>query len=490
MRSLQGTAAIVVAIGLAGCDAVFVEPAPAPTALAISIAPSLLMQPDTFKQSDNGTVRVLAGSDTIKKEDFQFAPGSAEVKIQVELPSDISANQVVVEIELRRGKDPLFAGSQSVALKKGVNQPVEIAVGVIDYCTRFEPIVIGQSINDNLARDRDCIEPNGLMQRRFLLRLAAPAVFKASLSSAAFAPRLEVRQPVAPNGIPIWGASSAAGSSFTQEIALPAGSYWVLAADQTSFSGSPGGTYTLSTTAVAEPQVGQAEDAPTAVTFGTVANGRITAQDPEDRFDNEPATLRRVDGYLIRLLAGETVTVTLRADFPANFTRWDLVRFQEGIFDIPAGTTRTITFTAPGPSITYQAFYVITAGHEGRGAYTMSFARGSPAAPSIAIKSLTQNGVPLNPNDVRGSFQAEFAINAPAEAGLGRLEVVLNSGVVCNQPLASTGAFDQRCTVNTQQLNATGGPAFPNGTYTMQARLFGATGPAVATTSTTIRVNN
>ena len=476
MQLRLATLGLVLLGGVYGCDAMFVEPA-ARTSLALRVTRSVLMQPDTFKQSDNGTVRVLVSGDTVKK-DFEFAPGSNEVRVQIELPLRSSEAQAVVEIELRRGPDPLFSGRQTVNVKQGAVQPVTVPVDVVDYCITAKPYTFQGTVSGSLVADRDCqFQVSRRLRQNWDLILPAPTLFEVQMTSTVFGPFIGM---FLPNGPQLTGRSRASTGTVVDEVLLPAGRYWIAATHALSGQAVEG-AYTLTTVPIAEPQAGKTLN--TGVTFGSSAPGRITSADRRDEI-GDPNVDLRYDGYTIALQAGEIVSATVRPDFPITVTRWGS-NLEEGIFNIPAGQSRTITFTQRPNASIFQSFYVIAAQHQGTGSYTISFARGTPGtSASIVLKSLTTTaGVPVNTNDVRGDVVATYTATVPPGLGFTQFNVLLNLNFACNAPIgAQTGTFDVQCTIRTTQ--------FPNGSYPLDGRLNTNNNSFVSSGFTTIRINN
>ena len=233
------------------------------------------------------------------------------------------------------------------------------------------------------------ISRSGRLQRRidcetsrvndFYDLVAPPEPLKITLASADFDPFIAV----APLGRTGFGRSSASGSISAEYVLPPGHRYEIraLAAPILADGGRVEGNYTLTTERLTLPQEGCISTS--FVDFGSSAQGRITPEDCEDEFDNEPAVVRWWDGYSILLQPGETVTVTSIAAFPSHLTHWANGEFVEGLFVSEAGVPATLTVTNAGPDRLFHAFYVISGGHQDQGSYQISFS-GTPLPPAAA----------------------------------------------------------------------------------------------------------
>jgi hypothetical protein len=262
--------------------------------------------------------------------------------------------------------------------------PAQSQVVTFDPCRwTVGSIEFGQTVDGTLGPG-DCFPPpDGLLPGRFrdhhALFLPSAAAFTATIASPDFAP--VVGALIDGGATLVYALGRTQPGQLAAEHVLPAGTYWLLvtsfAADQEA---PPTGAYSLSTAAVDEPQVGCTRT--TYVTGGSVANGRVTPEDCETEFEDPPGVTWRYDGYSIRLLAGQSVSVTLKADFPFRFSRFFGAEFQEWITDIPAGESRT--FTVTGEVTGYHRFYVISEAQDDQAGYTMTFGAITGPAPAAA----------------------------------------------------------------------------------------------------------
>lgn len=213
----------------------------------------------------------------------------------------------------------------------------------------------------------------GALREHWWLTLPEATTFRTTLTASDYTPFVVSYPEGLFSGIGQIAGAAAPGS-VTAEQVLPAGTYWLVARSlEADADDPPGGPYTLRPEAVAEPQVGCMAN--TSVTHGSVARGRITSADCIDQNDGEPDVTRRWDGYSILVYPGQTVSVTVTADFPVRLTRW-FNGYQEGVFGIQPGQSGTITHTAPGQG--FHGFYVISEHHEGTGAYTLEVSLTDP----------------------------------------------------------------------------------------------------------------
>lgn len=110
--------------------------------------------------------------------------------------------------------------------------------------------------------------------------------------------------------------------------------------------------------------------------------------------------------------------------------------------------------------------------------------------PVISISNITTNtGGPVDVNNVQGQINVYLTADIPTGATVSKMEVYLNGVAVCSQTLGTgtsapgevTTAGVQAqltfiCPIDTRAFNATtGAPKFPNGPYTLSAKLLGTT---------------
>ena len=466
MRGVVATVSLVLA--MAGCDSLLVEPR-SPT--SVSVAFNLMAQADSFDAADSVMVRVAVEGNTHE----QVLPVSARqtelrARFELELQSgDVSAQ---VTVEVRDGWDALFEASQTVTLRRGVENVLTLAATPVDPCTRAVPLPFEQTIIGEIVVNRDCVHGTRFADY-WRISLGNSSMVSTRITANGFSPLLAAHTPNA--GRQYFGLIGPLNGSFTVEHAMPAGTYWLEVANGVNSLSSPGGTYTLTTSTITEAQ---ATNCPVArnrtfVTFGSVASGQIGSNDCPDTVAPDAATVRRYsDGYGIYLLAGETVTATVSTTFNAWFTRWELNAgvpqgvLVQGLLDLFPGQPRTIAVTAATPG--YHHFYVLNAASGGAGSYTISFASSSTPVPQpgIIVKSVTSAGAPVALNNVQGVIDVTFTVSAQAGITLTRVDGLLDGNAVCTSslPFFSTGGnVDVTCSINTVQ--------FPNGTHTLAGRL-------------------
>jgi len=250
-------------------------------------------------------------------------------------------------------------------------------------CAQWDVLPIGRTVQNDLDRRLDCVDPDGYVLDSYRVSALANQAFVTSLSATAFDPFVVAFRGMAQTA----GRASTTGTVVAEHL-YPAGTYrvGVTARNPVSAGTRFSGAYTLTTASVALPQDGCAPTGfrSTFVDFGSRATGRITSNDCRDLFAPGTATVTRwVDGYAILLRAGETVTVTLTADFPVNFTRWAGNAFVEGRFAVPAGQTSSFTVTQPAGSAAFHLFNAISGQHQATGNYTMTF--GGTPLPSLEM---------------------------------------------------------------------------------------------------------
>lgn len=83
-----------------------------------------------FRQADVVTVRVLRRSNgsVLAEVERAFEPGEGTTELQVEVELDADRVPATVELELRRGEDPLFRGAADLALEAGDTETVELGL--------------------------------------------------------------------------------------------------------------------------------------------------------------------------------------------------------------------------------------------------------------------------------------------------------------------------------------------------------------------------
>ncbi len=240
-------------------------------------------------------------------------------------------------------------------------------------CSQWDALPIGRTAQGDLDRSLDCVDSDGYVIDSYRVGAPANQPFQTTLSSTAFDPFVVAYRGTAQTA----GRASTTGSVVAEHL-YPAGTYrvGVTARNPVSAGTRFSGDYTLASALVPEPQGGCSATGfrSTFVDVGSQATGRITSNDCRDLFAPDTATVTRwVDGYAILLRPGETVTVTLTADFPVNFTRWVGNSYVEGHFAVPAGQTRSFTVTQPEGSAAFHLFNAISGQHQAVGNYTMTF---------------------------------------------------------------------------------------------------------------------
>jgi hypothetical protein len=130
--------------------------------------------------------------------------------------------------------------------------------------------------------------------------------------------------------------------------------------------------------------------------------------------------------------------------------------------------------------------------------------------PTITIARVTQGGtnMPVNTSNVRGQIDVIADFQRQSAPTVSRVEFLLDNQVLdgqsgrpnCTQTFSSGGSADNEvdedaeeivCSINTAAfVEATGAPAFPNGSHTVSARAVQTSGNTVATSNMALTFNN
>lgn len=252
------------------------------------------------------------------------------------------------------------------------------------------PLALGATVPGALEVGLDCLADDGRLFDGFLLSLAQPTLFTVTLATEGYRPFMPLY--AAGDTVQLSGWASATEDSLTREHLFPAGSYVLRASsfERAEGTGVPTeGSYALSTRRLERPQEGCARE--TSVTYGSVAEGRLTEDDCEATREPDDAVLRRSDGYDLLLRPGVPVEVTATADFPFRLAFWANGRPVEVFADIPPGEVRRVTAGGTG----FLDFYVLSEEERVGGAYTLTFQE-APAggAGSTPTPASTAGGEP------------------------------------------------------------------------------------------------
>jgi len=231
------------------------------------------------------------------------------------------------------------------------------------------PVELGETVVGVLDAATDCFDRDGRLGDAYLLTLGAATVFDFTLTAEGFLPFM----PTYRGGNQLSGWASDSGPTLTREHLYPAGTY-VLRASSYLRASTPGeaprGSYSLSTRRLAIPQEGCRRES--SVTYGSVAEGRIAADDCARAPSDEPGIERLSDGYAAILAPGRDMTVIATATFafrllhladgaPAGASPW-----------LGAGGETTLTATGEG----FHDFYLLAERPEVAGAYVIGFVEG------------------------------------------------------------------------------------------------------------------
>lgn len=187
------------------------------------------------------------------------------------------------------------------------------------------------------------------------------------------------------------------------------------------------------------------------------------------------------------LPAGSTVTWISTSPAVATVDGNGLVRC------LTAGNT-TITGTIAATASTPAASNAV--------AITCQTTGGGPVVgtPTVSISRITDAaGLDVNPGNVNGVVNVVMNVDIPtgvtataARVMVGTTEVCRTgfSGSVASEDAAASVPVTVVCSFNTAQLNATGVPLFPNGTYQIRAEVLNGTAVIAGSTSRTLVFNN
>lgn len=239
-----------------------------------------------------------------------------------------------------------------------------------DPCARTPtPLAVGDTARGELVPDADCLSAEGRLFDAWSVVLNEPTLLAVTMRSQGFFPNMPFYLS---GGMQVSGWATATESQFTREHLFPAGSYVVRTTsfgkgDPVDAATAPTGTYALWTRRLAEPQAGCGRE--TSVTYGSVAEGRLSPDDCEAAGESSDGVVRRLDGYDFLMDPERPVTVAVTADFRYRVTHWDNGRVVLRVEDIPAG--RTTTLNVEG--FAFQTFYILAEDENGTGSYRFVF---------------------------------------------------------------------------------------------------------------------
>jgi hypothetical protein len=225
---------------------------------------------------------------------------------------------------------------------------------------------LGESVSGALDAATDCFEQDGRLGDRYQLTLTAPTLFNVTLATVGYLPFVPTY--LGEDQISGWASDSA--YSLTREHDYPPGSYIVRVSSFVQAGtgeGAPQGPYTLSTGRIATPQEGCGRE--TSITYGSMAEARITPSDCQRAPEDEPDSPRLADGYTAILAPGRDMAVTATADFPFR-----LLHLADGIptdaspWLLP-GVEASVTATGAG----FHDFYILAESADTLGGYVIRF---------------------------------------------------------------------------------------------------------------------
>lgn len=322
---------------------------------------------------------------------------------------------------------------------------------VVDPCTLPpETIAIGQTVQGTLSRDEDCLTDTGSNRLfdRYALGLNSTTGFTATMTTGdGLMPFFSLRDA---GGQQRHGPGSTE-SPMTREFLLPAGAWELLPLSRergTGLDDAQEGSYSLTLNPFSGPWQEGCQGV-AGVYFGVSASGSITSSDCEDEFDQEPEVVRWWDGYYTLLLAGQSGTVSVTADFPFRFTHWIGSEYNEGAFNVPAGETAVITGTVDQTE--FHTFYVISDRHQGTGNYTITFTEGgSPPPPNLVLTMLDYPSTATASSNIPINFEIEN-VGGP----MGPASVALDFYIAAQRDLNGPHAYLGRHTFTNLALDNT-----------------------------------
>lgn len=264
--------------------------------------------------------------------------------------------------------------------------PLSLSAEVRDPCDRpLTSTTLGATRAGTLRAGFSCLSGTAPSQRsldRYLVTLPAAATFEQVTTSATFgASQFWYPQAGTPQ---ITGRGRTTPGTLRDEFVLPPGTYEFRVGNQAGDPATqPAGAYTTELRTIAEPNVGC-----TGVNVwmlpGSSVTANLTAADCTDTFANND---RRVDGYVLLLQPGQTVTVTVTATIPYIFSRFIGDTFITAFGAVPAGQSRAYTVTADQAA--FHSFYVLNENIGQYGSYTVSVSSGGPALRADAAAGAT-----------------------------------------------------------------------------------------------------
>lgn len=264
---------------------------------------------------------------------------------------------------------------------EGETGAYQLQATMVDPCDAVVGSLALDVVRNGTLAQGDCVDTPGRLVDFWRLLLLQPTTFESTVSTGAFAP---FAGAFADGGIDqISGVFAAGPGDAAVEHLLPEGTYWIFASSADIVpEAPPSGNYTIEVATVTEPQDG-CHAFGTAVTGGSVADGRITA---DDCTLGAPSPARSFDGYAVYLRAGETITATLTANFNYRFRALAGGADLDMHLNVPAGQTRELEITAVTEG--FHEFYVLSEVVGGIGTYTMSFSAISGGSPPLAQMQL------------------------------------------------------------------------------------------------------
>lgn len=124
-------ALFLLALIVAGCRGLLVEPAPSVASLNLAVAPAPSVAvdgiTDAFDQADNVLVQIIREGKPRIEEVFQFVPAQ-ETRISIRIELDEDEEPATIIVQLRKGAAVLFRAQQSVVLRAGESPGIQLTL--------------------------------------------------------------------------------------------------------------------------------------------------------------------------------------------------------------------------------------------------------------------------------------------------------------------------------------------------------------------------
>jgi hypothetical protein len=241
-RSLSALC-LALAAGLSACDALLVDPAGSPVALALTLSADLAAggSADAFDAADRIRIRIRAGLRIIQEIEQGFDSEGGDVSVPIRAPSSVAGVPIDIDVTLSRGEEVLFTGLGSLLPDAAGSNSAEIVLQPVAAGVLIDPpSALFEAFGETVAfravavfATGDTIDgaeitfrtiPDGIVEVRSnglaTARAEGTTVVQAAFGGTTADAEARVRQRVTEIEVASVPASIAAGGSFVLQSTL------------------------------------------------------------------------------------------------------------------------------------------------------------------------------------------------------------------------------------------------------------------------------